>query len=73
METLLLFKNKGLDTTFNVISKTALFGTLFEICSHIVTLFSDKKVLNILFDVEKHVYSVSATSSSEEKKNKCSQ
>ena len=73
METLLLFKNKGLDTTFNVISKTALFGTLFEICSHFVTLFSEKKVLNILFDVEKDVYSVSATSSSEEKKNKCSQ
>ena len=73
METLLLFKNNGLDTTFNVISKTALFGTLFEICSHFVTLFSDKKVLNILFDVEKDVYSVSATSSSEEKKNKCSQ
>ena len=68
METLLLFKNKGLDTTFNVISKTALFGTLFKICSHFVTLFSDKKVLNNLFDVERDVYSVSATSSSEEKK-----
>ena len=84
METLLLFKNKGLNTTFNLIFKTALFGTLFEIktalfgtlfeiCSHFVTRFSDKKVLNILLDVEKDVYSVSATSSSEEKKNKCSQ
>lgn len=73
MNTLLFFKNKGLNTTFNLISKTALFGTLFEICSHFVSLFSDKKVLNILFDVEKDIYSVSATSNSEEKKNKCPQ
>ena len=69
MQSLLLFKNKGFNSTFNLISKTALFGTLFfKICWHFVTLLSDKKVLNILFDVEKDVYSVSGTSSSEEKK-----
>ena len=69
MQSLLLFKNKGFNSTFNLISKTALFGTLFfKICWHFVTLLRDKKVLNILFDVEKDVYSVSGTSSSEEKK-----
>ena len=29
MQSLLLFKNKGFNSTFNLISKTALFGTLF--------------------------------------------
>ena len=55
------------DLTVLLTSSPRLFGTFFEICSHFVTLFSDKKVLNILFDVEKDVYSVSDTSSSEEK------
>ena len=61
------FKNKGFNSTFNLIPKTALFDTFFEIYSHFGTLFSDKNVLNILFDVVKDVYSVSDTSSSEEK------
>ena len=68
MESLLLFKNRGFNGTFNLVSKTALFGTVFEICSHFVTLFSDKNVFNILLDVEKDIYSVSDIRSSEEKK-----